>query len=330
MHPNKKITDEELLAAFEKYGFTASITIGRALGLNDSNVRKRRAKLVAEGRITPSGRQYPPSVDTVQFLPAVPPRILFYDIETSPLQAWLWQPGKQYVGHKQLVKNHSRWGIICITYCWNDGEPAKSVDWGYREQDTKRVIEEFDKIAATADLLVGKNSDNFDAKMINSARMFADLPGNPVWAKSSDDLQKQMKKYFRMPSQSLDYYSRELGIGGKIKMEMQDWIDIVERNANGQASLDKMIKYGKKDVEDTRILWKKLSEHFDSKFNSARFQDLKVACKHADCGSTDLKISKHTMAQGNKYREYMCNTCYRYAGRQVISSVTLNPTGTVK
>lgn len=250
------------------------------------------------------------------------PKILFFDLESSPLLAYIWQPGQQYVGYKQLKYGHSRWGIICITYCWDDDKPAQCIDWGYEEQDTGKVVEEFDKIAAQADLVVGKNSDNFDIKMINSARMFAGLPGLPAWALASDDLQKQMKKYFRMPSQSLDYYSKELGLDGKIKMEMQDWIDICEKTANGKKKLAKMIKYGKKDVIDTRTLWRTLSQHFDSKFNNARFNDLGLACKHADCGSTNIGPDGSCTSGGVKYKKYKCKDCFRYAGKTTISQLT--------
>ena len=155
------------------------------------------------------------------------PRILFYDLETKPLQAWVWSTGKQVVRHGQLVNKHSRYGIICVTYCWNDGKPAKSIDWGYEEQNTDKLVEEFDKIIKQADHIIGKNNKRFDDKMLNAARMFAGLPAMPEWVRYTDDLEQQMRKYFRLPSQSLDYISSQLGLGGKIKMEMQDWIDIV-------------------------------------------------------------------------------------------------------
>lgn len=247
------------------------------------------------------------------------PKVLFYDLESAPLQAWIWSPGKQYVGHKQLVKNYSRWGIICITYCWNDGKPAKSIDWGYEDQDTGKVIEEFDKIIKQADWTIGKNSDRFDTKMINAARMFAGLPGMPEWTKYKDDLEVQMRKYFRLPSQSLDYISNELGLGGKIKMEMQDWIDICEKNPNGDKKLKKMIKYGKKDVEDTRFLWNKLQEHFEPKLNMATFLDIPQICRYADCGSNHLKKNGTRVAGKTRYQEYLCSDCGRYAGRAPIS-----------
>lgn len=256
------------------------------------------------------------------------PRILFYDIETAPLKAWVWSPGKQFVGHKQLVKGHSRHGIICITYCWNDGGPAECIDWGYEEQDTDRVVREFDEIIKQADHTIGKNSERFDTKMINAARMFADLPGMPQWTKYTDDLEVQMRRYFRLPSQSLDYISSELGLGGKVKMEFQDWIDIVEKNSNGQKALAKMCKYGKKDVVDTRTIWNRLSKHFDPKFNMATYMNDGIRCKHEDCGSANLKKNGTRVAAKTRYQEYHCNDCGRYAGRTPLSKV-LNKEGKI-
>lgn len=249
------------------------------------------------------------------------PKILFFDLESAPLKAWVWQTGKQYINHKQLVKEHNRYGIICITYCWNDDKPAKVIDWGYEEQDTTKVVREFDKIIRQADFVIGKNSDKFDVKMINAARMLGNLPGFPEWSKYTDDLEKQMRRHFRMPSQSLDYISAQLGLGGKISMCMQDWIDIVEKSNNGQKALAKMIRYGKKDVIDTRKLWFKLSEHFDSKWNQAKFQDSVLACKHMDCGSEKLKKNGTRVLGKVKYQLFSCTDCGRYAGKTTISNI---------
>lgn len=242
------------------------------------------------------------------------PKILYFDIETSLLKVWVWGTGKQYVSHKQLAKGEDMWGIICITYCWNDGKPAQSIDWGYKQQNTLRVVEKFDKIIAKADHVIGKNSDRFDVKMINACRMLSGLPGYPEWSKYTDDLEKQMRKYFRLPSQSLDYISHKLGLGGKIKMEFQDWIDIVEKNENGLKSFNKMIKYGKKDVEDTRYLFEQLSEHFEPKFNMNDFvNDGIERCRYENCGSTNLRTNG-TQRYG-RYRQFICVDCGRYAGR---------------
>ena len=153
------------------------------------------------------------------------PKILFFDCETLPLKARVWQPGKQFIGHKQLLPNYEMWDLICIQYCWNDDKPTKVLRYD-KHGGTKGVIEKFDKLIRKADHCIGKNSDRFDIKIINALRMFNGLPGIPEWNKYCDDLEKQMRRYFRLPSQSLDYISSQCGIGGKDKMEMQDWIDI--------------------------------------------------------------------------------------------------------
>ena len=277
------------------------------------------------------------------------PAILFYDIETSPLQAYMWQLGKQVVRHNQLVHGHSRWGIICITYCWNDGKPAKILRMD-KHGGTKGQIELFDELVKQADITIGKNSDRFDTKMINSARMFAGLKGLPEWTKYTDDLERQMRRYFRLPSMSLDYISDELGLGGKVKMCFQDWIDISDLHKlrqfdlpstselnhvsevlfgekasavkkRGMAALEKMCYYGGKDVEDTRTLWYHLEEHFDHKFNAGVLSSTPGPnCKR--CGSANTKPNGTRMAGKIRYQQYRCGDCHQYAGRAPITSKT--------
>jgi hypothetical protein len=241
-------------------------------------------------------------------------------METSPLKAYIWGLGKQVVRHNQLMVGGCQYGIICITYCWNDNKPAKSIDWGYEQQDTAKVVAEFDEIIKQADHVIGKNNKRFDDKMLNAARMLNGLPGFPEWMQYTDDLEKQMRRYFRLPSQALDYISHQLGFGGKIKMEFQDWINIVEKNDNGLKSFNKMVKYGKKDIEDTRAVWNKISDHFEPRFNIATFNEAKGACKN--CGESNIRKNGTRVLGSIKYQLYYCNSCHKYAGRHSLSHNT--------
>jgi len=270
------------------------------------------------------------------------PKILFYDIETLPLQAYVWGCGDQYVRHPQLLPNKDVWGLICITYCYNDNGPVKIIKWTPKG-GSKAMIEEFDKLINDADHTIGKNSDRFDVKMLNTHRMLNDLPGNPSWSKYTDDLEKQMRRYFRLPSQSLDYISAQLGLGGKVKMQLSDWIDIdryvdvltfgkhltkkakerycqyhfrlpyEETMKQGKKSMDKMCFYGKKDTRDTRALWNKLEKHFEPKFNKGAFNSTPHACKH--CGSTNVTHNGTKISGKTKWQTFMCKDCLCYAGR---------------
>jgi len=275
------------------------------------------------------------------------PKILFFDCETLPLKARIWQPGKQFVGHKQLLPNYEMWDLICIQYCWNDGKPTKVLRYD-RHGGTKGMIEKFDELIRKADHCIGKNSDRFDIKILNSLRMLNGLPGIPEWNKYCDDLEKQMRRYFRLPSQSLDYISTMCGVGGKDKMEMQDWIDIQDyrelealRDAGlngkelrvtsshlfkkspsdvrkaGRFALDKMCKYGAKDTEDTRQLWYYLEQHFEPKFNQALFKGHDIGCK--SCGHDIVSKNGTRIIGKTKYQYFICNACGYTGTRSPIS-----------
>lgn len=267
---------------------------------------------------------------------------LIYDIETTLQSFYAFSPGKQYLGHKQLIPGKSRYGIICITYCF-DNQPVQILKWEPAGRQEK-LIRDFDELIKKADHVIGKNSNKFDNKMVSGLRIFTNQPGMPSWTKYTDDLEQQMRKHFRLPSQSLDYISGQFGLGGKIKMEFDDWVridqwmtllmlrddgmddgalDIYSLHMYkkpkdeilkiGQKAFDKMCKYGAKDTADTRTLWNKLSQHFEPKFNVAVFNDAKNACTR--CASTNIKKNGVRVSSGTKYQEYFCNDCGRSAGR---------------
>ena len=143
------------------------------------------------------------------------------------------------------------------------------------------------------------------------------MPPLPEWTDNTDDLEKQLRKYFIFPSQSLDYISKALGLGGKVKMEFQDWVDIVEKKS--KKSFLKMCRYNKKDVEDTRDLWNRVKSHIKPKLNMSTFYG-DFCCRN--CGSKDLTKSGIRRSGKTTYQTYFCKSHNGYAGRIGISSKT--------
>jgi DNA polymerase elongation subunit (family B) len=273
-------------------------------------------------------------------------KVLFYDIETTPMKSWHFPLGEQTLRHSSLDKAHDDWDIITIQYCWGDGKEAKVLHWGNgSEVEITKMINEFDKLVAKADVVIGKNSARFDNKHINAKRLFTvGTTPCPTWLKHTDDLEQQFRKHFKMPSQALDYYSTQLGLGGKVKMEFQDWIDIVNHKKlkqieeeigtegakavclvvfgynykelvlRGKAAFSKMVTYGKKDAIDTRSIWVYSHQHFEPKHNHSNVLLYNNACK--TCGSKD--IIKNGV-KGDKQR-FFCNAHWGYAGQTSISA----------
>ena len=57
------------------------------------------------------------------------PKILFYDVETTPLKAYVWRCGKQVVNSTQLMPGANRYDIICIGYEWLHSREKGVLSW---------------------------------------------------------------------------------------------------------------------------------------------------------------------------------------------------------
>ncbi len=260
----------------------------------------------------------------------LPYKMLIYDIETGLLNVNLFRLGEQRIGHNQLTHLSNITPIICICAKWY-GE--KKV-YTFEGDD---AVEKFDILAREADVCLGKNSDSFDVKHINTQRMLQGLKPFPEWMDRREDLEKQMRKYFNLPSQSLDYISKLFGLGGKRKMEFDDWVNInnlelynklgkVSAQASqvlfgksgrevkevGNRALKKMLDYCPKDVQDTEDALAKVLPYIKLKYNASVAKDGE-GC--VTCGSGDL-VPTNVIAQGKvKYQLFDCMSHNGYAGR---------------
>ncbi|TAL62082.1 MAG: hypothetical protein EPN88_13775 [Bacteroidetes bacterium] len=234
-------------------------------------------------------------------------KILFFDVETCPVLAWVWRTGNKIsISHDQIKKGQ-RFNIICICWKWSGQKEVKSLDWGIKKQDSTKMIEEFTKEIEKADLVIAHNGDRFDIKQINTQRLLNNQ-GPIAWPTSEDTL-KQFRKYFAFPSYKLDYLSKVLGSVGKDKMHFQDWVDIVE--GKKKIALDKMIKYCKQDVLILEKVFNQTKVFFKPKVNAgiAIGNGIK-SCPR--CGS-EKSISKgRQILMARQYQKRRCLSCGHY------------------
>lgn len=284
------------------------------------------------------------------------PKTLFYDVETGLNKAFLFSLGEQTVRHNQLLDGFSINPIICLSYAIDNGT-VKTLTYNINTGGCEQLIKDFDKLIESVDIVIGKNNARFDDKHVNTQRMLANLPGIE-WLSKSDDLERQMRKYFYLPSQSLDYISKKLGLEGKVKMDFSDWVDIVKIQSvlqfesnyydctlstsyfaavayckteynqeydeiiiNGKRALAKMEFYNRKDVRDTRAIWNYCLKYFTPKFNMSAHKGIQACTK---CGSTNIIKDGTRMSGKGKYQRYRCNHCGGSAGQILISQVGQN------
>ena len=239
---------------------------------------------------------------------------LGYDIESTYLTARIWRTGEQIIRHDQLFgKKYT--DVICVTYCYGDDSPAESLDWGLKKQNSAPMIKKFDEMINRARVVMGKNSDRFDNKHLNTLRLLNNHAAMPEWTKKTEDLEKLVRNTFNLPSYTLDYISELLGLGGKIKMEMEDWVRVVELKEKD--ALDKMLKYGKKDVEDTRAIWNYVSAHVITRQRAPAESTTLPCCTH--CGSANVYRNGTRRSGNDTYQNFRCNNHHGYAGKALIT-----------
>jgi hypothetical protein len=230
------------------------------------------------------------------------PRILFYDLETAPVKAWIWRTGEQYVNHSMIVEGE-RFEIITIAWKWLGEKKVHCLDWG-KDQNSAKMLDIFVKELESADVVIGQNNLSFDDKHLNIQRLLHNQA--PIAWPTSEDMRRQIKRHFYVTSSSLEYMAKLLTGDGKDKMHFQDWVDIITDNC--PKALAKMKKYNKRDVVKTEEVWKKIQGHVQPKAHRGIIMGKgRDSCK--SCGSSKLQLDGFKYSATGKVQRVRCKDC---------------------
>lgn len=230
-------------------------------------------------------------------------KILFFDVETKPVPAWIFRTGKQAISHKQLMRGYS-FGIICICYKFLDDKRVRSLTIDFNTFDSTEMIAKFTKIVERADLVIGHNVDSFDIKHVNTQRLI-DAQQPIAWPTSEDTL-KALRKYFYFPSYRLDYITDTLFGDRKHQVNLQDWIDVVQHKK--KSALKTLVDYCKKDVLLLEKMWKEISPWLKAK-PAAASADTVIQCPRPECGLSNFHKKGKVMYRGYNRQRYQCQAC---------------------
>jgi uncharacterized protein YprB with RNaseH-like and TPR domain len=166
-------------------------------------------------------------------------KILFLDIETTPMQVYTWGLWDQNISIDQIIKSTE---MLCFGARWLG---TKKVIFKSVHHDGKEaMLQELHKLMDEADLLVGWNSAAFDHKHIN--REFFENGMTPPSPVKDLDLMSVVKSNFLFPSNKLDYVAQKLEVGAKVKHSgFSLWLRCMEGDEKAWAE---MKKYQLQDV----------------------------------------------------------------------------------
>lgn len=242
---------------------------------------------------------------------ASPPKILYFDIETSHAVAVVWGGHKQYVSHEQIVKDRK---ILSIGYMWDtDTMPTilrldldKHDLTKFDDDADKQMLIDFMKIYSQADLAVAHNGRRFDIARIRARLVKHKLPDiKPILFDDSYGICKDIGFTFH----KLDFLGKSLGYGGKKDAKLKLWIDIIFNKSS--KSLQELCTYMGRDVTLLRTVYRRLRKYGKSSLNQAVFYGIPSLCPF--CGSSHVHSNGYKLTRRGKHKQYQCRECHKYS-----------------
>lgn len=240
------------------------------------------------------------------------PKILIVDIETSPIEAYVWGLWDNNVALNQVKKD---WQIISWAAKWLDQKKIYQMDQGHDTEETLLVT--LRRLLDEADIVISQNGKKFDIPKI-----YARFILNGIKQPSSFqqiDTRKVAKKVFGFTSNSLEYMSDKLCLKyKKLKHQkfpgMELWTECLKGN---RAAWKEMRRYNKWDVLTTEELYKKLAP-WDTSINfNVYYGDKDAKCS---CGGTEFSKNGYMYTSVGKYQRFECKNC----GAELRSRQNLN------
>lgn len=232
-------------------------------------------------------------------------KVLIYDIETSRVKAKVFWTGKQYIGHDQLINEPK---IISISWKFIGDDKVKSLTWDKNKNDRAMLAEFLEVAYNKADMVIGINNDNFDNRWINARAAKWGLEVNTMVR--SFDVQKEMKRLFRLPSYSMKYTAYYFNLTEqKLVHEGIIMWDMIEDGTPEQQKeyLIKMVEYNIQDILTTEALYVYLRKYLGHKMHFGVFNGKpKYTCPC--CGSENISLTQTQVTPAGTVQRIMrCN-----------------------
>lgn len=229
------------------------------------------------------------------------PKILVFDIETSPSIAYAFGRFKQNIYLDQVIQDPIMltWSAKWL-YSTDIMSDAITVD-EVRTFNDYRIVKSLWNLMDEADIVIAHYGDNFDIPMLNSRAVINGL--NPFSTLNSIDTKRIASRTFRFPSNKLDAIASYFKVGNKIKTEFSLWSRCLQGE---QAAIDEMETYNIQDVVILEDVYLKLRPWAKGHPNLGVYMDKSVPVCHL-CGSEEITPTGRTYAtNANKYLEYRC------------------------
>jgi DNA polymerase elongation subunit (family B) len=222
-------------------------------------------------------------------------KILAWDIENRPAQAYVWDLWPNFIPIQQVIQPSD---MMCFAARWVDKTPVT-----FRSEyhdGREKMLQDLWNLIDEADALISWNGAGFDTKHANRAFLQAGMnPPSPV---KEIDLMQVAKRRFKFMSNKLDFVAQQLGLEGKTQHSgFQLWLDCM---AGDEKAWRKMRTYNKNDVNLLIPIYEALKPWIK---NHPNVNAEGIACSR--CASTRLQLRGTETTASLVYQRFQCQDC---------------------
>jgi uncharacterized protein YprB with RNaseH-like and TPR domain len=237
---------------------------------------------------------------------STPLRVLFFDIETAPMLAYIWQARTEYVGTHQI--EHETF-LLTWAAKWSDRKKVHGdkLNQGEAEvQDDSRIVASLADLIRQADVICGHNVDRFDLPMLNNRLLLLGL--DPLGPVRTVDTLKMAKRSFRLASNKLDWLAQQLGLGGKIGTDFDLWRRCYQGDEKALAA---MLRYNRRDVALLQQVYERMEPYVRGAVPRLVDGDGTNGLACPTCGSGDVSEDGFHRTNSSSYPRFVCGSCGR-------------------
>lgn len=234
------------------------------------------------------------------------PKILLYDIETSPNLGFIWGKYEQNV-----IEFKKQWELLSFAYKWLGEDTVHCLARPhYKDKTEVSLVKDIWELFDEADVLVAHNGNAFDYKKCKAK--FIEHGLKPPSLSKTVDTKLIARQAFNFNSNSLNDLGQTLKLGKKLETGgFQLWLDCM---AGKKKAWKQMIAYNKQDVILLEKVYLKLRAWAPNHPNLAMMQD-RAGCPA--CGSEKTFKRGFIVLVSQKKQRHQCQDCGHWFSRKI-------------
>lgn len=243
--------------------------------------------------------------DPIEIKPLGLPNILLFDIETAPMEVYVWGLYKQRINHENVIQD---WYVLSWAAKWLFSAETMSdvlTPEEAKNGDDKRICKSMWDLFESVDIVCAHNGRRFDIRRLKSRWILHGMkPPSPY---QTIDTLLESRKMAAHSSHRLDYLGQIMHNKGKLETDYSLW----KRCKHGDPdALFYMEKYNKEDVILLEEVYLSIRGWIKSHPNVGIYMETNESvCPN--CGNTHLHEVGDYVTPAGAFRAFRCEnpTC---------------------